>query len=186
MGMMPTRQMPVNLTFAGKAYEDEKLMQFAYAYEKHSRRRTQPPLTPSLPSDDIPCIFNPVKYKDILDESHRSLHFTHEIRISSSSASADIEIDIKFSRNRAMWKDRDVEVWLNGSKKFAGSTEGIPAARSGLKMKVNVEHEWNRHEVLGWDLKPMEVKVLMILVVARAEYAPTFARLWVHQEPPVA
>ena len=40
--------MPINLTFAGKAYEDEKLLKWASAYENQSRNRVPPPLTPVL------------------------------------------------------------------------------------------------------------------------------------------
>ncbi|KAF2750800.1 amidase signature enzyme [Sporormia fimetaria CBS 119925] len=53
MGVMAGRKMPVNLTFAGKAYEDEKLLRYAYAYEQKSKRRVSPPLTPPLPTDVV-------------------------------------------------------------------------------------------------------------------------------------
>jgi hypothetical protein len=184
MGIMPNRQIPVNLTFAGKAYEDDKLMQFAYAYEKHSQRRTQPPLTPGLSSDNILCPFNPVRYRDLL-KTGRSLDFTQNIRINSSSGGATVEIDIKFKQDHRPWKDRDVEVWMNGSKKLTttiyGHSAGVTLDHPDVVLEV--KHEWNKHEVLGWDLKPMKDKLLMILVVARAEYAPTYAQLWIHQEP---
>lgn len=40
--------MPVNLTFAGKAYSDDQLMEYAYAFEGKSASRTPPSLTPEL------------------------------------------------------------------------------------------------------------------------------------------
>ncbi|KAH8664537.1 hypothetical protein BX600DRAFT_464609, partial [Xylariales sp. PMI_506] len=54
MGIMADTQMPVNLTFAGKAYQDDELLKYAYAYEQYTRRRVPPPLTPALPTDHIP------------------------------------------------------------------------------------------------------------------------------------
>ncbi|TPK87471.1 amidase [Mesorhizobium sp. B2-4-12] len=52
MGMMADIGMPVGLTFAGKAYEDERLLRMAGDYERSSRRRTSPPRTPEL-ADDV-------------------------------------------------------------------------------------------------------------------------------------
>lgn len=53
MGLMHDTGMPVGLTFAGPAYEDERLLKFAYAYESKSRRRVAAPLAPQLDSDVI-------------------------------------------------------------------------------------------------------------------------------------
>jgi amidase len=53
MGVMSDIQMPVNLTFAGKAYEDSDLFRYAYAFEKASRLRMAPTRTPALDSDSF-------------------------------------------------------------------------------------------------------------------------------------
>ena len=53
MGIMEDTGMPVNLTFAGKAYNDCSLLNFAHTYEQASCRRIPPRLTPSLDSDVI-------------------------------------------------------------------------------------------------------------------------------------
>ncbi len=52
MGTMADIGMPVGLTFAGKAYDDVRLLQFAGDYEHATQRRTAPPRTPEL-SDDV-------------------------------------------------------------------------------------------------------------------------------------
>jgi hypothetical protein len=44
--------MPVGLTFAGRAYDDEKLLAWVNAYEKTSRMRTTPRYTPKLSVDE--------------------------------------------------------------------------------------------------------------------------------------
>ncbi|KKK23386.1 hypothetical protein AOCH_003794 [Aspergillus ochraceoroseus] len=53
MGLMEDTKMPVNLTFAGKAYEDNTLLKYAYAFEQATKKRSLPPLVPELDSDDI-------------------------------------------------------------------------------------------------------------------------------------
>lgn len=53
MGIMADTKMPVNLTFAGKAYDDNNLLRYAYAYEKASRLRQVPERTPELVTDTI-------------------------------------------------------------------------------------------------------------------------------------
>ena len=46
MGLMGDTQMPVGLTFAGAAYDDNLLLSLAWAYENATHRRTPPPRTP--------------------------------------------------------------------------------------------------------------------------------------------
>ncbi|UVK51378.1 amidase [Mesorhizobium sp. AR02] len=51
MGTMADIGMPVGLTFAGKAYDDERLLRMAGDYERATQRRTSPPRTPELEDD---------------------------------------------------------------------------------------------------------------------------------------
>ncbi|MER8829912.1 amidase [Mesorhizobium sp. M0938] len=51
MGTMADIGMPVGLTFAGKAYEDTKLLRLAGDFERFGQRRTRPPRTPELAAD---------------------------------------------------------------------------------------------------------------------------------------
>ncbi|KRC59438.1 amidase [Agromyces sp. Root81] len=53
MGVMADTAMPVGLTFAGRAYEDSKLLGYASAFEASGRRRMAPPRTPVLPTDAL-------------------------------------------------------------------------------------------------------------------------------------
>jgi Asp-tRNA(Asn)/Glu-tRNA(Gln) amidotransferase A subunit family amidase len=48
MGVLTDIGMPVNLTFAGKAYTDDELMEYAFAFERKSRNRVAPGTTPKL------------------------------------------------------------------------------------------------------------------------------------------
>ncbi|TPL79985.1 amidase [Mesorhizobium sp. B2-3-12] len=54
MGTMADIGMPVGLTFAGKAYDDENLLRMAGDYERSTQRRTRPPRTPELADDVFP------------------------------------------------------------------------------------------------------------------------------------
>ncbi|KAF5716822.1 glutamyl-tRNA(Gln) amidotransferase subunit A like [Fusarium mundagurra] len=53
MGVIADTRMPVNLTFASKAYDDKNLFRYAYAFERGSLLRQQPSRTPQLVSDTI-------------------------------------------------------------------------------------------------------------------------------------
>ncbi|EKJ75890.1 hypothetical protein FPSE_04070 [Fusarium pseudograminearum CS3096] len=53
MGVMADIGMPVNLTFASKAYDDSNLFRYAYAFEKHSQLRQPPSRMPELETDTI-------------------------------------------------------------------------------------------------------------------------------------
>lgn len=52
MGTMADIGMPVGLTFAGKAYDDERLLRMAGDFERSTQRRRRPPRTPEL-ADDV-------------------------------------------------------------------------------------------------------------------------------------
>lgn len=51
MGAMADIGMPVGLTFAGKAYDDTRLLRLAGDFERFGQRRSRPPRTPELPDD---------------------------------------------------------------------------------------------------------------------------------------
>jgi len=48
MGLLDDIQMPVGLTFAGRAYDDNRLLGYAAAFEASGSRRVIPPRTPPL------------------------------------------------------------------------------------------------------------------------------------------
>jgi amidase len=53
MGIMADTKMPVNLTFAGKAYDDSALFKYAFAFEQATRLRQAPGRTPAISTDTI-------------------------------------------------------------------------------------------------------------------------------------
>ena len=52
MGLMKDIRMPVGLTFLGKAYDDNDLLRYAYAFEQSGSRRVAPSRTPTLPDEE--------------------------------------------------------------------------------------------------------------------------------------
>ncbi|KAK2027518.1 amidase signature enzyme [Colletotrichum zoysiae] len=56
MGVMADTGMPVNLTFASKAYDDSNLLRYAFSFEKGSQLRKSPPRTPGLKTDIISTV----------------------------------------------------------------------------------------------------------------------------------
>jgi len=53
MGVMADTGMPVNLTFAGRAYDDSALFKYAFAFESATHLRQPPKRTPVLATDAI-------------------------------------------------------------------------------------------------------------------------------------
>ena len=53
MGIMEDTCMPVNLTFAGRAYDDNALLRYGFAFEKATENRVKPLRVPSLDSDRV-------------------------------------------------------------------------------------------------------------------------------------
>ncbi|KAI8241135.1 Glutamyl-tRNA(Gln) amidotransferase subunit A [Colletotrichum sp. SAR 10_96] len=53
MGILADKGVPMNLTFAGRAYDDVKLLKWAHAFEAKTQHRIPPPHTPILDSDIV-------------------------------------------------------------------------------------------------------------------------------------
>ncbi|KAL5601529.1 hypothetical protein FOBRF1_009062 [Fusarium oxysporum] len=72
MGMVADKQMPIGLTFAGRAYDDERLLAWANAFEIKTGSRTPPPLTPPLQTDMIT-----LRHIDKVRDPPRSIQSIH-------------------------------------------------------------------------------------------------------------
>lgn len=99
MGLLPGKEMPMGLTFVGKAYEDTKLLSWAYAYEQKSLKRTAPKLVPELPTDVFPLVdtrktkkaprpqlhVEPCNVTDVLDPSMMRVVVQGSVTLASNS-----------------------------------------------------------------------------------------------------
>lgn len=167
MGVMEGRQMPVNLTFAGKAYEDEKLLAYAYAYEQQSKRRVVPPSTPPLATDKVTPRSKPSSERKIeLTVSMQTKKFDDSMQIFLSGAVKGLD-----------GKRPTLQIYLDGVK------APCAACINAESWEVVLEHETKAPERLDWSLEPMPPRPVMVLVVARVEGATTVARLlWASYE----
>jgi Asp-tRNA(Asn)/Glu-tRNA(Gln) amidotransferase A subunit family amidase len=161
MGTMDDTNMPVNLTLAGKAYSDAKLLQYAYAYEQKSRRRTSPPLTPMLATDCVLKESAPTGPKrPILSASATKI--TDEpgsvkICVSGTVAGEDSSI---------------IDVYLDGHR-----TNGVQI--DGNSWEVIANYEPHNSVRISCLLEPMKMPLILVLVVARFGNGPAAAQmLW--------
>lgn len=160
MGVLEGKDMPVNITFAGRAYEDPRLLEYAYAFEQAAKRRIRPPLEP-LKTD---IASKPNQYKpgrSTLDLS-ASVH-------STKLGDGRIRIDIRGMISIDGY-DRDVQIFVDGKEAWRGKV-------ATETWQVQLEHIPVRPECLSWDLKALPLKAAMIIVVARAEGVVDEAKL---------
>jgi len=161
MGVMAEKKMPVNITFAGKAYRDEELLAFGWAFEQATKRRMPPPLA-SLSTDFITTLSHSgsstldLNATACLTQASDTVYsLLVEGTVSSVDASASIEIFIDGQLAKTMQP-------------------------SDNKWEVELEYTPRRPESLGWDLKPLPPRTAMVIVVAKAEGVRTMAKLvWV-------
>ncbi|KAH6625854.1 amidase signature domain-containing protein [Boeremia exigua] len=160
MGVLEGKGMPVNITFAGRAYEDPKLLEYAYAFEQATRRRISPPLQP-LATDIIRpgAIQASVQGSIELEvrvQSQTVVDGKLAIEINGSVLPDGTEREVQiFVDGKEMWKDRIVtESW-----------------------SVKLEHTLVRRECLGWDLKPLPPKKAMVIVIVKGAGTPEEAKL---------
>jgi hypothetical protein len=155
MGVMNEKKMPVNITFAGKAYEDMKLLEYAYAFEQATKRRVPPPLTPELPTDLI----------------RRAFHWSHDNKPIIKSITAVVKSPLT-ANDELSWSLRGnlhelsseftVQVYVDGEEMYSECVDKVEWA-------VSLQHQVKRPEVLGWDLKPLAKREIMVIVVVKRQ-----------------
>ncbi|KAL1796570.1 hypothetical protein ACET3X_005110 [Alternaria dauci] len=156
MGVMSEKKMPVNITFAGKAYEDTRLLEYAYAFESATRKRVPPSLTPTLPTDVIAHAF-PLPPED----KHIIKSVTAVVKPLEASIDADNELSLSISGTLyESASETLVQVFLDGHVVYTSVLENA-------EWNFWISHPLKRPGILGWDLKPLPKKDLMVIVVAR-------------------
>lgn len=177
MGVMRGKEMPVNLTFAGRAYEDGELLGYAYGFEQRCRARVVPPLTPGLESDVV------LRSGGVGGgEEMAVLELTAAVGSAPEKHSIQLHAGIQASGTTA--SAVALEVWVNGTKAWTQTLSGLEPRSEPQQLQIDIEAGSvplrPEAEVLGWDLKPLKPRPAMVIVVARAENAlPKAALLWV-------
>jgi Asp-tRNA(Asn)/Glu-tRNA(Gln) amidotransferase A subunit family amidase len=150
MGVLEGKGMPMNLTFAGRAYGDAELLGFAYAFEERTRRRTVPGLTPESATDAVA--------PNVAVEGGPALELRASVRsrkVSSSALSLSVNGEVSGTVPSV-----NVLIFVDGKEAWNGQVEE--------KWQLDLEHIPLRPECLGWNLKPLKKKSIMVLVVAEA------------------
>lgn len=160
MGVLEGKGMPVNITFAGRAYEDVKLLQYAYAFEQATRARISPPLQPL--ETDI------ARASRKLEKGRGSLDLSVGVRTTKLD-SGRIRLDVQ-GMIAIDGTDREVQIFVDGQQlwKDQVTTES---------WHVGLEYTPVRSECLGWDLKPLPPKKAMVIVIARGQGVQDEAKL---------
>jgi amidase len=110
MGTMQDTGMPMGLTFAGRAYDDTKLLQLATAFEATGQYRAPPPRTPDLPAPPV-C----------------TSHETPTPHLTVETRRADGRITLTLTANAPMaW------AWVDGQP-----VPGLPATTATLTVAEN-------------------------------------------------
>lgn len=165
MGVMSEKGMPVNLTFAGKAYDDTELLQYAYAYEQATKKRTSPSLTPALSTDTVTL-------KDLSPPSNNGrLNLNASVRTTKTSEGA-FALDF-FGTLSVASEDTTLQIFIDGQDVYHGKSRT-------KDWNVTLKHTPQRPVCLGWDLKPLKEKNLIAIVIARGNGGAVEAEvLWV-------
>jgi Asp-tRNA(Asn)/Glu-tRNA(Gln) amidotransferase A subunit family amidase len=167
MGIMDEQNMPLNLTFVGKAYEDALLLSYAHAYEQSTHRRVSPPLTPELSTDTIlGGSGNSASSSIILTASAEvagEAQYSSSMTRVSGTIAAGEDVGVK------------IEVFLNGRQ--AWETR-IQCSGDVLPWETILDRENDMSaRCLSWDLNPLPHKPTMILVVAKSHAGLTVAKV---------
>ncbi|CAO2651429.1 Nn.00g039990.m01.CDS01 [Neocucurbitaria sp. VM-36] len=154
MGLMSEKKMPVNVTFVGRAYEDTKLLEYAYAFEQATKRRVSPPLTSSLGTDTV------LTRKRLPREESRHLDLCAGVR---SSKQSDGSLLLQFGGTISIdYENTTLQIYLDGQEAYHGKN-------STESWEVSLKHTPTRPVCLGWDLMPLSPRKVMAIVVARGD-----------------
>jgi Asp-tRNA(Asn)/Glu-tRNA(Gln) amidotransferase A subunit family amidase len=151
MGVMSEKHMPVNITFAGKAYQDTKLLEYAYAFEAATKARTPPPLAPALPTDIVASAGKPRSTNELIIKT-----VTAVVK-SPPNSQGEIVMTVHGTFNTPIPKTR-IQVYIDGKQIYDEDKE---QGRWGITLVLQPK----RPECLGWDLKPLPKKDAMVVVV---------------------
>lgn len=170
MGVMSKKGMPVNLTFAVKAYEDYKLLEYAYAYEQATKNRIPPPSTPALPTDMIPLCQS-------IGESELAPKSSQLTADAYAEAVADCTNAMKIHIRGNAAGFASIQIYVDGE--LTPINLG-PVRKGNGDWSLTLTHELRRPECLGWDLKPLKPKPVMCIAVAVEDNVARAAKvLWI-------
>ncbi|OJJ35551.1 hypothetical protein ASPWEDRAFT_172354 [Aspergillus wentii DTO 134E9] len=151
MGVMEDTGMPVNLTIAGKGYDDVNLLRYGYAFEQAMQGRTMPSLVPALESDivqksicrrltpDQDCIVVNKQSKNIVDST--------------------VHLDIEGSSTGSMQK---MTCYINGNSVDAAFTGTSWTLKASYPTSAR-DKKWSR-----WSSPALTQTIIVVVVYTAA------------------
>ncbi|MGO1055196.1 amidase [Crossiella sp. CA198] len=115
MGLMADTRMPVNLTFAGPAYQDNSLLSFGYAYEQATRHRVPPTRSAPLADETVELAKSPFP-----QPGRRTEHNAPQVKLSAELGGAGLQITGSATDSGGVAQTR---VYVNGERIATGGDE---------------------------------------------------------------
>lgn len=180
MGVLEDKEMPMGLTFAGRAYDDERLLSWANAYAKETKMRSPPVHTPPL----LPEVIDLTLAAPSGSKSPRPV-----LNIENCSASAAADGDprdlIVYVRGTVAWSHCEspsaetgratpvIDICVNGEDIGAEDIEIKSLENGGEKVMYQFEAKTKTlraPEKVGWERTavPVARDKTMVVVLARA------------------
>ncbi|KAH8702944.1 amidase signature domain-containing protein [Phaeosphaeriaceae sp. PMI808] len=156
MGRMKGKGMPVNVTFAGRAYCDDEILSCAWAFEQATKRRVRPGL------EGLETIFLGLEASVRImakdgDSGYGDKRYAVHVLGQCFKPSSGVQISIYIDGKHAAGFSPESSEW-----------------------SVQAEYVPKRPECLGWDLNPLPPRKAMVMIVAQSDGARTEAILfWV-------
>jgi amidase len=163
MGIMADTKMPVNLTFAGKAYDDSALFKYAFAFEQATLLRQAPGRTPALSTDTITTSNTGDKFGELPP------HLTVEGTKASCKAGTE---NIRLSGTVDGGMLSSLHIYVDGNE-----IDGVSIVKGTwwVDIDISVNVHWS-------DVKPEEKRVpdlgkVMVIVLARGNNGRSSAEM---------
>jgi amidase len=163
MGIMTDTKMPVNLTFAGKAYDDSALFKYAFAFEQTTLLRQAPGRTPALSTDTITMSSTGGKFGETPP------HLTVEGTKASCKAGTE---NVRLSGTVDSGMLSTLHIYVDGNE-----IDGVSIVKGtwSADIDISVNVHWS-------DVKPEEKRVpdlgkVMVIVLARGNNGRSSAEM---------
>ncbi len=129
MGVLSDIQMPVGLTFAGSAYDDNRLLACAYAFDAQRARRVPPPLTPPLAGEAFKVETSTPARATSARNHPQPPQFTLDAAVSPVADNGTIEIHVR-GVIVSPAQVTQIEIFVNGS--------ALPVRRQGDSFEARI------------------------------------------------
>lgn len=162
MGVMADTKMPVNLTFAGKAYDDSALLKYAFAFEEATKARRSPERTPELATDLIAG--QPAK--TMLGTS------APELALTKVGKMCDGKKKISLGGTVSAEEAVSLEVYVDGVK-----VEKVAISSGEWNVDLETEAAFDRSQVRPEEARVPDLGMSMVIAVAKDSHGRSTARM---------